>query len=120
VERVADLPVPRGGHKTILSGDEVVLLGGLTNGYKNMESADYYADGTWHTVPMLYTHVNGFLAPLPDGRFLIGGGSQEDFGSDRVGGPKSTTLPPILSPPPVSFRPNVPSLPPLPFPTVPS
>ena len=80
VERVADLPVPRGGHKTILSGDEVVLLGGLTNGYKNMESADYYADGTWHTVPMLYTHVNGFLAPLPDGRFLMGGGSQEDFG----------------------------------------
>ena len=80
VERIADLPVPRGGHKTILAGDEVVILGGLTDGYKNMESADYYADGTWHTVPMLYTHVNGFLAPLPDGRFLLGGGSQEDFG----------------------------------------
>lgn len=80
VERVADLPVPRGGHKTVRAGDEVIVLGGLSDGYRNLGTADYYADGTWHTVPMLYTHVNGFLAPLPDGRFLIGGGSQDDFG----------------------------------------
>lgn len=80
VERLPDLPQPRGGHRTIVTGDEIVLLGGLTDGYKPLETAEYYADGSWHTVSMLYTHINGFLTPLQDGRYLLGGGSQEAFG----------------------------------------
>lgn len=80
VERIANLHVPRGGHNTIVAGGEIVVIGGLTDGYKLMESAEYYSGGSWHTVPMLYPHVNGFLTPLPDGRILLGGGSQEDFG----------------------------------------
>jgi AraC-like DNA-binding protein len=80
VERLPDLNVSRGGHRTLVIGDEIVLLGGHTYGFKPLESAEYYADGAWHTVPMLYSHCNGFAAPLPDGTVLLGGGSAEAFG----------------------------------------
>ena len=62
VERLPDLNVSRGGHRTLVIGDEIVLLGGHTDGFKPLESAEYYADGAWHTVPMLYSHCNGFAA----------------------------------------------------------
>ena len=80
VERLPDLPVSRGGHRTLVFGDEIVLLGGHTYGFKPLESAEYYADGTWHSVPMLYSHDNGFAAKLSDGGILLGGGSPDAFG----------------------------------------
>ena len=39
VERIANLHVPRGGHNTIVAGGEIVVIGGLTDGYKLMEEA---------------------------------------------------------------------------------
>ena len=80
VERLPDLNEPRGSHRTLALGDEIVVLGGHTDGFKPIETAEYYANGAWHTIPMLYPHENGFAAPLPDGRVLLGGGSQEAFG----------------------------------------
>ncbi len=80
VERLPDLNVPRGCHRTLVLNGEITLLGGHTTGFKPIETAEYYADGAWHTVPMLYPHMNGFAAPLPDGKVLLGGGSQEAFG----------------------------------------
>lgn len=80
VERLPDLNAPRGSHRTVVVGDEIVLLGGQTDGFKLLETSEYYANGAWHTIPMLYPHVNGFAAPLPDGRILLGGGSAEAFG----------------------------------------
>ena len=80
VERLPDLNVSRANHRTVVFGEEILVLGGHTEGYKPLESAEYYADGAWHTVPMLYSHANGFAAQLTDGRILIGGGSPEDFG----------------------------------------
>ena len=80
VERLPDLPTPRGSHRTVSIGDEIVLLGGQTNGFKPLETAEYYSGGSWHTVRSLYAHINGFAAPLPDGRILLGGGSEADFG----------------------------------------
>lgn len=59
---------------------EITLLGGNTTGFKPIETAEYYADGAWHTVSMLYSHMNGFAASLPDGSVLLGGGSPEAFG----------------------------------------
>ena len=80
VERLPDLNEPRGSHRTLTMGGEIVVLGGHTDGFKPIETAEYYANGAWHTIPMLYPHENGFAAPLPDGRVLLGGGSQEAFG----------------------------------------
>ena len=80
VERLPDLNVPRGSHRTLIFGDEIVVIGGHTEGFKPVETAEYYAGGAWHTIQMLYTHENGFAAPLPDGKILLGGGSPEAFG----------------------------------------
>lgn len=80
VERLPDLSAPRGSHRTLVFGEEVVVMGGHTDGFKPVETAEYYAGGAWHTIRMLYTHENGFAAPLPDGRVLLGGGSPEAFG----------------------------------------
>lgn len=80
VERLPDLNAPRGSHRTVVIGDEILLLGGQTDGFKPVETSEYYANGAWHTIPMLYPHINGFAAPLPDGRILLGGGSAEAFG----------------------------------------
>jgi len=80
VERLPNLNVPRGNHRTVAYGDEIVVLGGHTDGFKPLETAEYYAGGTWHSVQMLYSHQNGFVAKLPDGRILLGGGSAEAFG----------------------------------------
>ena len=80
VERLPDLNVSRGNHRTLLLGDEIVVLGGHTEGFKPLETAEYYSGGAWHSMPMLYPHQNGFAAQLPGGRILLGGGSAEAFG----------------------------------------
>lgn len=80
VERLPDMNSPRGSHRTLAFGEEIVVLGGHTDGFKPIETSEYYADGAWHTVPMFYSHINGFAAPLQDGRVLLGGGSEQDFG----------------------------------------
>ena len=80
VERLPDMNEPRGNHRTVVIGDEIVVLGGHTEGFKLIETAEYFVDGVWHTVPMLYPHLNGFAAQLQDGSILLGGGSAEAFG----------------------------------------
>lgn len=80
VERLPDMNEPRGNHRTVVIGDEIVVLGGHTEGFKPIETAEYFVDGVWHTVPMLYPHLNGFAAQLQDGSILLGGGSAEAFG----------------------------------------
>lgn len=79
VERLPDMNEPRGNHRTAVLGEEIVVLGGHTDGFKPLETAEYYADGAWHTMPMVYPHATGFAAQLQDGRILLGGGS-ETFG----------------------------------------
>ena len=83
LERLPDLNVPRANHRTIICGNEIVVLGGHTDGFKPIETAEYYAGGAWHTLPMVYPHPNGFAAKLPDGCILMGGGSAEAFGIGR-------------------------------------
>ena len=80
VERLASLNVPRGQHRTLMAGGELVVIGGHTDGFKPLETLEYFADGAWHEVPMHYSHDNGFALPLPDGTVMIGGGSAESFG----------------------------------------
>ena len=80
VERLASLNVPRGQHRTLMADGELTVIGGHTDGFRPVETLEYYANGAWHEVPMNYTHDNGFAVPLPDGTVMVGGGSAEAFG----------------------------------------
>ena len=80
VERLASLNAPRGQHRMLMAGGELTVIGGHTDGFKPVETLEYYANGAWHEVPMNYTHDNGFAVPLPDGTLMMGGGSAEAFG----------------------------------------
>lgn len=86
VERLPDLNAPRAGHKTLMLGDELTVIGGHTDGFKPLETLEYYRDGSWHTVPMAYPHDGGFTVPLPDGTVMVGGGSAEAFGIGQTWG----------------------------------
>lgn len=86
VERLPELNAPRGGHQTLLLGDELTVIGGHTDGFKLLETAEYLRGGAWHEVPMYYPHDGGFIAPLPDGKVMVGGGSAEPFGIGQTFG----------------------------------
>lgn len=79
-ERMPDLPKPRGGHHTMMLGDELTVFGGITDGFVLEPTIAYLRDGAWHEVPMKYPHYYGFTTLLPDGRVMLGGGCAENFG----------------------------------------
>ena len=80
VERLPDLPKPRGGQHTMLLGDELTVLGGITDGFVLEPTIAYLRDGAWHQVPMKYPHYYGFTTLLQDGSVMLGGGCSENFG----------------------------------------
>ena len=80
VERLPDLPKPRGGQHTMLLGDELTVLGGITDGFVLEPTIAYLRDGAWHQVPMKYPHHYGFTTLLQDGSVMLGGGCSENFG----------------------------------------
>ena len=80
VERLPDLPRPRGGQHTMLLGDELTVLGGITDGFVLEPTIAYLRDGAWHQVPMKYPHHYGFTTLLQDGSVMLGGGCSENFG----------------------------------------
>ena len=80
VERLPDLPKPRGGQHTMLLGEELTVLGGITDGFVLEPTIGYLKDGAWHQVPMKYPHYYGFTTLLPDGSVMLGGGCSENFG----------------------------------------
>ena len=80
VERLPDLPKPRGGQHTMLLGDELTILGGITDGFVLEPTIAYLRDGAWHQVPMKYPHYYGLTTLLQDGSVMLGGGCSENFG----------------------------------------
>lgn len=79
-ERLPDMNIPRAGHQLFVADGELVAVGGHTEGFVRTATAEYFKDGTWHTVKTHYPHDYGFSLRLPDGDYLIGGGCSEDFG----------------------------------------
>ena len=63
-ERLPDLHTPRAGHQTILVGDEITVFGGHTLGYVLTPTAEYFRDGEWHQMEMVYAHDNGMAVLL--------------------------------------------------------
>ena len=79
-ERLPDLNVPRGCHSLFLAGGEVVAAGGHTSGFVLTETAEYFADGEWHLMDMVYTADFSLCQVLPSGEVLLAGGMKENLG----------------------------------------
>ena len=79
-ERLPDLGMPIGVGQAVLLDGEITVFGGHTTGYKPVETAEYYAGGTWHSIPMNWPHDGGCVAVLPDGKVFLTGGNAEAFG----------------------------------------
>ncbi|MBQ6311378.1 MAG: helix-turn-helix domain-containing protein [Bacteroidales bacterium] len=80
VERLPDLNHKRGAHFMVCLNGEPTVFGGHTDGFVMEQTAEYYKDGRWVEIPMLYPHDFGFAVKLPDGKVMLGGGAAENFG----------------------------------------
>lgn len=81
VERWPDLNIPRANHHTFCLNGEVVVMGGHTSGFVPTATAEYYSQGRWHVVPMVYPHDDGMAVALDGGRkVLLAGGHQQELG----------------------------------------
>ena len=80
VERLPDLNIPRAGHSLFFVNGELTVAGGHTNGFVPTPTAEYYKDGEWHQVDMVYNHDFGYSVVLKNGKVLLGGGCSEPIG----------------------------------------
>ena len=80
VEILPDLNIPRAGHQLFLTNGEYVVAGGHTDGFVPTQSAEYFRDGEWHQMQMVYNHDFGFSVVLKSGKVLLGGGCSEPIG----------------------------------------
>ncbi|MBR1755794.1 MAG: helix-turn-helix domain-containing protein [Bacteroidaceae bacterium] len=80
VERLPDLNVPRIGHVVFSVGGEVVAAGGHTSGFVPTATAEYYSDGAWHLMPMVYPHDHGIMTSTETGEILLAGGHEKELG----------------------------------------
>lgn len=79
-ERLPDLNVPRGCHSLFLAGGEIVVAGGHTDGFVPTKTAEYYSDGEWHLMDMVYTADFSLCQVLSSGEVLLAGGMAENLG----------------------------------------
>lgn len=80
VKRLADLNISRSGHCLLCLDGELVVIGGHTQGFVLTPTAEYYKEGAWHVMPMVYPHDFGIVLPLSTGKVLIGGGAEKNLG----------------------------------------
>lgn len=79
-EKLPSLNTPRGNHRTVVFDGEVAVFGGHTTGFKPLETAEYYKNGSWHSIPMTWPHDGGAITLLKDGRLFLAGGNAEASG----------------------------------------
>jgi len=85
-ERLPDMNESRHGHLLLDLNGEFTAIGGHSVGFVNTRSAEYFKNGQWHPLEPLYMHDQSFCALLPDGRVLMGGGYEKDFGIGQTWG----------------------------------
>ena len=80
VEQLPDLNIPRAGHQVLCANGEYVVAGGHTNGFVPTPTAEYFKDGKWHVLQMVYSHDVGISVRLKSGKVLIAGGCEQASG----------------------------------------
>lgn len=84
MERLADLNVARHNHFTLCIDGVPMVFGGHSSGFKPTATAEYYSDGKWHLLEMIYTHDDGLVLSLSSGRVLLAGGHEKDLGIGQI------------------------------------
>ena len=79
-ERLPDMNIPRISHSTLIINGELTVVGGHTSGFVPTKTAEYFKDGEWHEMQMVYTHDDGLCVPLRNGKVLLAGGYKENLG----------------------------------------
>ena len=82
-EKIADMINGRFDHHIFASGNDIVVVGGLSSWFKANRTAEVYHNGVWKEMSIDDPHRGGFSAILADGRVMIGGGGQYS-GSDKT------------------------------------
>ena len=80
VKQLPDLNIPRALHQVFMANGEYVVAGGHTNGFIPTPTAEYFKDGEWHVMQMVYNHDFGFSVVLKSGKVLLAGGCSEPIG----------------------------------------
>lgn len=80
LEQLPDLNIARAGHQVFCANGEYVVAGGHTNGFVPTPTAEYFKDGKWHVMQMVYSHDFGVSATLKSGKVLIAGGCEKASG----------------------------------------
>lgn len=80
-ERLPDMNMPRAGHTVFYANGELTVVGGHTSGFVLTPTAEYFSEGSWHTMPTVYLHDNGMSVVMNEGqRVLIAGGHERNLG----------------------------------------
>ena len=79
-QRLPDLNIPRFSHRVCYVNGELTLFGGHTSGFVLTPTAEYYKDGEWHLMKMVYNHDDGICVPLRSGKVLLAGGYEKNLG----------------------------------------
>lgn len=79
-EQLPDLNIPRAGHEVFCVNGEYVVAGGHTNGFVPTQTAEYFKNGKWQQIQMVYSHDFSCSLKLKSGKVLIAGGMEENIG----------------------------------------
>ena len=79
-EQMPSLNTPRSGHHTLCVNGEITVFGGHTSGFVPTRTAEYFKDGAWHQMDMVYTHDAGAALILKSGKVLLSGGFERGLG----------------------------------------
>ena len=80
VEQLPDLNIARAGHQVFCVNGEYVVAGDHTNGFIPTPTAEYFKDGEWHIMQMVYNHDFGGSVFLKSGKVLLFGGCEQPIG----------------------------------------
>ena len=72
--RLPDLNIARAGHQLFYTNGEFIVAGGHTDGFVPTPTAEFFKDGEWHVIQMVYNHDFSFSVVLKSGKVLLGGG----------------------------------------------